>query len=223
MRQTKSEVERSFFRITDGRALMAGIAMLIAGVITAQIVEQFVYSEATEPALTRSRLWWEIVLNLQILSLGMIWFCYSDRIADATGRLKHMQMLMCGLTMLSALMPTILAGVSAANNWFSIRPGLQSFIGFFLFGVAFWFASLIAQVLLLRLRARMAGKPTKSRPMWFYAPAAALAVISLIDAPLGGRLWLVMTPILLYLQGAMPYLVHAFRQSHTKAVKTSEA
>lgn len=189
---------------------MAAIALLITGAITSEIVDRFVYQEVTGALLTRSRLWWEIVLNLQILSVGMIWFCYSDRIADATGNLKRMHMLLCGITIIAALIPSFLAAVSAANNWFYVRPSLSSFIGFFVFGIAFWFTSLLMQIVLFKLRARLTSSAPKQLRVWHYIPAILLALIVAIDGPLGGRLWLVATPVLLYLQGAMPYLVHAF-------------
>lgn len=189
---------------------MAAIALLITGAITAEIVDRYVYQEVTGALLTRSRLWWEIVLNLQILSVGMIWFCYSDRIADAVGNLKRIHMLLCGITIVAALIPSFLAAVSAANNWFYVRPSLSSFIGFFVFGIAFWFTSLLMQIVLLRLRARRTGAQAKQLRAWHYAPAFMLAVIVTVDASWGGRVWLVATPLLLYLQGAMPYLVHAF-------------
>lgn len=188
---------------------MAAIALLITGTITAEIVDRFVYQEVTGALLTRSRLWWEIVLNLQILSVGMIWFCYSDRIADATGKLKRMHVVLCGITIVAALLPSMLAAASAANNWFYVRPNLPSFIGFFVFGTVFWFFSLLMQIVLVRIRARLSGVQPKRTVMWHYTPALLLAVIVAVDAPLGGRVWLVATPALLYLQGAMPYLVHA--------------
>lgn len=199
-------------KVWDGRSLLAGIALLMTGAITAEIVDQYVYQQITGSLLTRSRLWWEIVLNLQILSVGMIWFCYSDRIADASGNLKRMQVFICTVTILAALMPSFLAGVSAANNWFSVRPSMQSFIGFFLFALVFWLMSLVAQAFLLRVRARMSGRIVARRPLWYYSPVLMLVAICAVDAPLGGRAWLVATPALLYLQGAMPYFVHAFRQ-----------
>lgn len=211
------------FQIRDGRALLAAAALLITGAITSEIVDRYVYQEVSGALLTRSRLWWEVVLNLQILSVGMIWFCYSDRIADATGGLKRMHILMCGVTIVAALQPSLLAAVSAANNWFYVRPSLQSFIGFFVFGTAFWFASLLIQIVLVRLRARLAGRKPRRRPKWYYAPALLLAAITAVDAPLGGRIWLVATPALLYLQGAMPYLMHAFRRPRAERHRAVKA
>lgn len=198
-------------RISDGRSLFGGLALLITGIIVANMVQHYVTSGESDAGITRSRLWWEVVLNLQILSVGMIWFCYSDRISDAKGPVRRLHILLCGFAILSALMPSILGTVSAANNWFSIRPGPQTFIGFFIFGVVFWLVTLIAQLWFLGLRNRYAKRKRRKRSVAFYAPALTLAAIALVDAPGGGTTWLTMTPVLLYLQGALPYLLRAIR------------
>lgn len=207
-------------RISDGRSLFGGLALLITGVIVAMMVQHYVSSGESGAGITRSRLWWEVVLNLQILSVGMIWFCYSDRISDAQGPVRRLHILLCGFAILSALMPSILGAVSAANDWFSIRPGPQAFIGFFIFGVAFWLVTLVAQLWLLGMRSRYAKRKRRKRHVAFYAPALTLAAIALVDAPSGGTTWLTMTPILLYLQGALPYLLKAIRVRPAKNQKT---
>ncbi len=209
-----SNDNRLGFRVTDGRALMAAMALMITGTIVAMMVHHYVASPAPDNAITRSRLWWEIVLNLQLLSVGMIWFCYSDRIGDASGRVKGLQILLCAFAIVSVLMPSILGAISAANNWFEIRPNPSTFTSFFAFGVGFWLVTLVVQIILLRLRNKYSKRDPIRRGIRFYTPAIILGVILLIDAPGGGTRWLVMTPVLLYLQGALPYLMKAFRQKH---------
>lgn len=204
-------------RIHRGRSLLAAIALLISGGIIAQIVNQYVSQEATVGALTRSRLWWEIVLNLQLLSIGMVWFYFSDRISDSEGRHKFLQISMFCLAMFSTVMPSILAAVSAANDWFSIRPTMESFIGFFLFGVVLWGIALVLQNVLLRVTSQIAGIKPRRRSIWFYGPVMLLSVITMVDIVIiGGRLWLVATPVLLYIQGALPYIIHAFTPKRNK-------
>lgn len=190
---------------------MAAIALMITGVIVASMVDHYVSAanEATATAVTRSRLWWEIVLNLQILSVGMIWFCYSDRIGDSRGAARRLHIALCSFAIVSALMPSFLGAVSAANNWFEIRPNPTSFVGFFIFGVSFWLLTLLSQILLGMARSKLKRSAYRHWGVAFYTPAIALGVLALLDAPGGGTLWLVMTPVLLYLQGALPYLMKA--------------
>lgn len=204
-------------QLYDGRALMTAVALMITSVIVAQMVAQYVTTTEVDQALNRSRLWWEIVLNLQLLSVGMIWFSYSDRISDATGPVRHMHIINCGFVSLTAIMPTILGAISASMNWFEIRPGPNVFFGFFLFGVSVWLIGILLQSILHRLRKETMKRPGRRRGIWFFLPSIALGITALLDGPGGGTLWLILTPIMLYLQGAVPYLMKAFRPPSVSA------
>lgn len=190
---------------------MTAVALLVTAVIVAQMVAQYVTTTAVDQALNRSRLWWEIVLNLQLLSVGMIWFSYSDRISVATGPVRHLHIITCGFVSLTAIMPTLLGAISASNNWFEIRPGPDVFVGFFVFGVTTWLVGLLLQSILYWLRKKSMKRPGQRRGILFFLPSIALGIIALVDGPGGGTLWFILTPIMLYLQGAMPYLMKAFR------------
>ena len=139
------QAESKRWKLHDRRALLTAIALIITGVIVAQMVAQYVTTSELDQGLNRSRLWWEIVLNLQLLSVGMIWFSYSDRIGEATGPVRRLHIVTCGFVSLSAFMPTILGALSASNNWFEIRPNHGVFVNFFLFGVSFWLIGLLLQ------------------------------------------------------------------------------
>jgi len=198
-------------KLHDGRALLSAIALMITAVIVAQMVAQYVTTTEVDQGFNRSRLWWEIVLNLQLLSIGMIWFGYSDSISAATGAVRRMHIVNCGFVTLTAIMPTFLGAMSAGFNWFEIRPGQDVFVGFFLFGVTMWLVGLLLQSLLYRLKRKAGTKGRHRRGIWFFSPSIALGVAALLDGPGGGTLWLILTPIMLYLQGAIPYLLKAFR------------
>jgi len=203
-------------QLHDGRALLTAIALMITSVIFAQMVAQYVTTTEVNQGLIRSRLWWEMVLNLQLLSVGMIWFSYSDRISIATGPIRRMHIINCGFVSLSVFMPTFLGVVSASNNWFEIRPGPDVFVGFFLFGISAGLIGLVLQTILYRLRRKSAEHYARRRGIWFFLPSIALGLAVVFDAPGGGTWWLILTPILLYLQGAVPYLLKAFRPPPAK-------
>lgn len=209
--QQKPKTGRRKLELADGRSLMAGTAFLITGVIVALMVDNYVNTPAGSNAVTRSRLWWEIVLNLQILSAGMVWYCYVDRISDAEGAVRRSYILLCFYSILAVLMPSFLGAMSAANNWFEIRPSTESFIGFFVFGVIFWFVSMLSQQLLYLFKRRRGATHARKSRVRDFLPAMALVVVIAIDAPRGGNLWLVMTPVLLYIQGGLPYLRRAIK------------
>lgn len=191
--------------------MMTAIALMITGLIVAQMVAQYVTTTEMTQGLNRSRLWWEIVLNLQLLSVGMIWFSYSDRISVATGSVRRMHIINCGFVSLTATMPTFFGVISASNNWFEMRPGTDVFVGLFLFGVSTWLVGILLQSLLYRSRRKAGKHPGHRRGFWFFSPSIMLGVTALLDGLGGGILWLILTPILLYLQGAVPYLLKAFR------------
>lgn len=199
------------WKLHDGRALLSAIALMITAVIFAQMVAQYVTTTEVDQALIRSRLWWEIVLNLQLLSVGMIWFSYSDRIGETTGAVRRLYIVNCVFASLSAVMPLILGALSAGYNWFEIRPSYRVFVGFFIFGISFWLIGLLLHQLLARTKKNTRKKRTLWFTICFYAPSILLGLTVLFDAPSGGTLWLILTPIMLYLQGAMPYLLKAFR------------
>jgi len=199
------------WQLHDGRALLTAAALMTTGVIIAQMVAQYVTTTEIDQGLNRSRLWWEIVLNLQLLSVGMIWFSYSDRISASSGAVRRMHIINCAFVSLSAIMPTFLGAVSASNNWFEIRPGPDVFVGFFLFGVSFWLIGIVLQSVLVHFRKKTKNHKLRRRGIAFFSPSILLGVVAVLDAPDGGTWWLILTPILLYLQGAVPYLLKAFR------------
>ena len=210
------QAENKRWKLHDGRALLAGLALMITGVIVAQMVAQYVTTTELDQGLNRSRLWWEIVLNLQLLSVGMIWFSYSDRIGEATGPVRRLHIITCGFVSLSAFMPTILGALSASNDWFEIRPSPDVFIGFFMFGVSFWLIGLLLQGLLIHFKNKTKKRKFRLRGIALFAPALTLGIVALVEAPGGGTFWLIFTPVMLYLQGALPYSLKAFGFSFTK-------
>ncbi len=198
------------WKLRDPRALLTAIALMITGVIVAQMVEQYVTTTEIDQGIIRSRLWWELVLNLQILCIGMIWFSYSDRIGDTSGPVRRLHIINCGFVSLSAILPAFLGVISASSGWFEIRPGPDVFIGLFLFGVSFWLIGLLLQSLLIHYKNKAKKQRLRRRGIGFFAPSLLLGVTALIDGPGGGTLWLILTPIMLYLQGALPYFLKAF-------------
>jgi len=207
----RSQKRAQRWQLHDGRALLAAIALMITAVIVAQMVAQYVTTTEIDQGLNRSRLWWEIVLNLQLLSVGMTWFSYSDRISAATGPVRRMHIINCIFVSLGAVMPTFLGAVSASNNWFEIRPSPEAFVGFFWFGVSVWLIGLVLQSVLIHFRKKARKHKIRRRSIAFFLPSILLGVTALLDAPRGGTVWLILTPILLYMQGALPYFLKAFR------------
>lgn len=202
--------EKRAFTVVDHRALMGAIALVITGVILADMLWHYLMAVAGESALTGSRLWWEIVLNLQILSAAMVWFCYSDRIEGSEGRIRRLQIVRRWFAIITVLLPSMLGAVGIQQNWFVDHPP-DSFVWAFAFVVLlFWLSGVLVHALVQRNRR---NRPPKASPVYrilFFLPVLLLLTITLLDAPYGGQTWLLAIPVLTYLQGAMPFISKAF-------------
>ena len=198
------------FKVHRGRSLLVGIALLISGTILAQFVDQYISLQLSDSAITRSRLWWEVVLNLQIMSFGIVWFCYVDPITNSSGRWKRNQIIMFLVASVAVLMPSITGGVALANGWFSVRPDIDEFTYVFVLGVVAWLLALLFQYIML-YRFRSANTMAiRKRPFLLYFPILTLFGILAFDTQSENQLWYVATPFLLYVQGAVPYIIYAF-------------
>ena len=210
MAETSLGTRVKAFRVYQGRSLLVGIALLISGAILAQFVDQYISSQLLDSAITRSRLWWEIVLNLQIMSFGIVWFCYVDPITNSSGRRKFNQIIMFLLASITVLMPSIAGGVALANGWFSTRPDIDEFRGVFILGIALWLSMLLFQYITLYRFQSPSTRAIRRRPLLLYSPLLAWLAVIGFDIQSEGQLWYVATPFLIYLQGALPYVIYAF-------------
>lgn len=196
--------------VSSPRSIMAGCALVTSGIIIALMVRQYHMTSSIDDALTRSRLWWEIVLNIQILSAGVIWFAHSDAISRTEGKRKRLYILQCIFSVISVLLPSILAFIAVVNNWFEVRPSTSVYWIFVGLGFLHWaWGFLIIVVRRWRLNTDSPRKRRLLRPGEFI-PFIILMIIVAIDAPAGGTFWTIATPVFLFMQGAMPYFYRGF-------------
>lgn len=163
-----------------------------------------------ESGLTGSRLWWEIVLNLQILSVAMMWFCYSDRIDGSKGRIRLLQIVRRWFAIVTVLLPSMFGVLGVYQNWFFENPPGNVVWAFACAVLLFWLSGVFMHALVQRGRRNRPSEAAWVYRVLFFIPAALLAVIMLVDIPAGGQTWLLAIPILTYLQGAMPFITKAF-------------
>lgn len=163
-----------------------------------------------ESGLTASRFWWEIVLNLQILSAAMMWFCYSDRIDGSEGRIRLLQIVRRWFAIITVLLPSMLGAAGIQQNWFVDHPSPE-FVGVFACVVLlFWMIGVVVHALVQRNRRNRPRKASLKYRVLFFTPALCLLIVILLDAPGDGQTWLLAIPVLTYLQGAMPFITKAF-------------
>lgn len=198
------------FRLVDNRALMGAIALNITGVILAFMLFQYLQATDGARALSRSRLVWELILNLQILSAALIWFCYSDRIESSHRPIRWLQQARRWFAMITVLLPTGLGLLGIQQNWFLQQPSAATVRLFALVVLAYWLIGIWLHFLVQRRRRTQRGRASFRYRVFFLLPAIVLILIALVDVPLGGQLWLLAIPVLTYLQGSMPFLTKAF-------------
>lgn len=196
--------------IAKPRALMVAAALTMSGIIISLMVRQYLTTSGVDDALIRSRLWWEVVLNLQILSAGTIWFAFSDAIGMSEGSRRRWYIAQCSFTIISVLLPTFLGTVAAFNNWFEVRPDGVVYWTFLALGLLHWLSGLLLRYLMGVRHKRQAF--ARFSPLEFL-PVLALIVCALLDTVNGGTTWLMLTPFLLYLQGSIPYLKRGLARS----------
>lgn len=197
-------------RLMDHRALMGAIALNITGVILAFMLFQYLQATDGARALSRSRLVWELILNLQILSAALIWFCYSDRIESSSRPIRLLQQARRWFAMITVLLPTGLGLLGIQQNWFLEQPSAATVRLFALVVLAYWLIGIWLHFLVQRRRRTRRGRASLRYRVFFLLPSISLVLIALVDAPSGGQLWLLAIPVLTYLQGSMPFLTKAF-------------
>lgn len=197
-------------KIQDHRSLLGAISLLVTGGILASMLSVYLDAIADGPGLPRSRLWWELVLNLQILSAALMWFCYSDRIDNTSGTLRRLQRVRRLFGMITVLVPTAFGVFGIFESWYTFRPQPQTVTFLAILVLLFWLSGLWVHMLVQRRR----RTPPKPRSPWYrivsLTPVIILALVFLVDYPSGGQTWLLAIPVLTYLQGAVPFIVRAF-------------
>ena len=197
-------------RVVRPRSLMVAGALTMSGVIIAHMIHLYLDNSAIDGGVTRSRLWWEIVLNLQILSSGVVWFAYADIISNAEGKRRRSYIFQCVFVIMSVLLPTLLGAVAAWNNWFEIRPDTEVYWAFIGLGLLHWFIGIFMQWHHSRRYKKEKRSNAKRIKAVEFLPVLVLVLIAVIDAPAGGTHWLVAMPVLLYMHGAVLFVLDGF-------------
>jgi len=191
--------------------MMGGTALILVGAILTSMLQVYFADGYSEQGIVRSRWWWEIVLNIQILAVAFIWFCYVDRVADATGVKKRVMRLQMYFGLAVVLVPIWMALMSAYLNWFVVRPPIE-IVDLFMCGLlGVWgLIALLPRLLILNSKSSQYQGVTmlsllKPKAWYLLLPLYVLIVIWIIGAINGSITHYQYTPLLLYMQAAVPY------------------
>jgi hypothetical protein len=198
--------------VKDSRALMGALAMLLSGGILTSMIQLYFDGQSEGAGVVMSRWWWEIVMNLQVMSIALLWFCFVDRISEAEGSRKRVLQFRLVCNMLIALLPVWMALVSGYANWFVERPPIAVIDYLVAVMIGFWaFVVLMSRLMVLRGNAKAYGGAGFWSVIRFpmtidWLPTYIVAALFIYGQAFGGTLHYRLIPMFLYLQAAMPYL-----------------
>lgn len=203
-------------KLVDNRAFLGALALNITGLILAFMVYQYMNSPNTMQVFTRSRLVWEIIMNLQVLSFALMWVCYSDRIEAATGSMRTLQHVRRWFSVATILLPTGLGLIGIQQNWFLDRPSDNTLIVIAVVVFGYWIGGvLLNRVLTRRIKKSKRYFSLRLRVLAI-VPITVLVLLALASSSTGNQVWLCLIPVLVYLQGSVPYLFKAFGAGATR-------
>ncbi|WP_262689931.1 hypothetical protein [Kordiimonas aestuarii] len=203
-------------KVSNDRAILTAIAMLITGCILSSMSISF-FDSMRDAGLSRSRLWWEIVLNLQILCGALVWFSFVERIKSASGARYYLRCSQFFVALVATLLPVEIGLAGAAIGWFENKPDIADLNWMILVCLLMWFTGMAIPLVTQRLtQGRWRVPPffkdvDLPRILLRLSPVLAAIVLTIIEVSRGGELHYYYSPFLLYLQGALSYLLRALR------------
>jgi len=201
--------------IEDSRAFIGGLALVIIGAILSLMTAFYLLPDVFGDEALVARWWWEIVLNLQILCLAFMWFCHHNRLVQSSGwwRLRAVSHFLTG--MISVSYPVGILLISAYMDWFRTPPPPSQVFGMIFLGAALWAFGAFVMPIINWLMVRHENVPKINQALglditaWVRAfwPTFLGLAIGAIEATRGGLAGLTLLPVLMYMQGALPYFV----------------
>lgn len=200
-------------RVADGRSLLGGIALIIAGVTLSLMVYLYFSNQFSGADVFRARWLWEIILNLQILCVAFMWFCYAERIRDPDKDKARQMKIRMGLSLFAVLVPVWIGILSASLGWFEELPPKHVIDTMFVVMVGYWLlAVLIPRWLALVLEEKKPGIHLlirRAQNGLTTTPFLIAVAILLLDLLRGTENYYLAIPTLFYTQSAVPYLQSA--------------
>tara|TARA_R110002096_G_scaffold95805_6_gene214433 strand:- start:545 stop:1180 length:636 start_codon:yes stop_codon:yes gene_type:complete len=200
-------------RINDGRSLFGAAALVITGVVLGIIAYPYYqFDEVGEP-VKRARWVWEILMNLQVLSLAFMWYCYTDKIKNSEGRRAVLMRVRMVFSLVAVLLPFVVVMTSVMLGWFDQRPPVIDTVRFtYLFSVIGLACVLIPRLVLVGLRLKASRRmralqQNRVRGFWVFLPGIVAIVLVSLAFTVEYHHLVIWLPALLYGQSSVPYFV----------------
>lgn len=209
-----------FNNIEDGRSLFGGLALVITGMLLTAKAAFFFEMDFFGRGIMRSRWWWEILLNLQILALAFMWFAHHNRILVSSGRWRIRAIANLLIGFVATAVPGLVLLTAAYFDWFRVLPTDERIRSIIWYGCFLWFLGAMA------FPAFRSFVMRAEKPMYFfevgwrealrwgavhYWPGVLMIALMLIGHTFDVRVGYIMAPFLAYLQGATHYFTKSRR------------
>ncbi|MEX0298560.1 MAG: hypothetical protein AB3N28_05790, partial [Kordiimonas sp.] len=122
----------------ERRALFGATALMLTGTVLSIMSYHYFTGEFSEEGVARSRTWWEIVVNGQVLALAFMWFSFSDHFqTEDTKKLRLFRIRMT-LGLLAVSVPAGILICAAIFGWFEHKAPLSVVHNIFVISIGFW-------------------------------------------------------------------------------------
>jgi len=213
--------------IKNGRVLLGAFALVLTGIIVSVMMHLYTSGYYGISAIALSRWWWEIIMNLQILAIGCVWFCYANLIQGPASKRVYFMRIRFSIALFSVMVPLWTVLLSVLLDWFEKPPPLIA-IDYILGGMLFIWCVSIVIPRAGRLRARdaeisflslwRAGKPIRFVTS---LPLIVLVILIVSDAVFETSYYYVYMPVLLYMQAAVPFIQKGIVRKRKSPLKNS--
>ncbi len=202
--------------VTDGRSLFGAAALIITGVVLGIIAYPYYqFDEVGEP-VKRGRWVWEILMNLQVLCLAFMWYCYTDKIKSSSGKKATLMRVRMVFSLISVLLPFGVIMTSVMVGWFNERPPILDTVRYtYLFSTVGFICAFVPYLARRALKGETIKSSKREQSLhWKLLPLlpGVMAFLVVLAAILLDQhelvIWL--AP-LCYVQSSIPYLRSGFR------------
>lgn len=199
--------------------MWGGVAFLITGCVLSAMCGLYFYSSSVGENFLKSRIFWEVVLNFQVVSLALIWFAYDDRIENAKGRWRARMTVNLIFAVTVNLAPLGFFFYTAGYAWAGAFPD-EAEVAYIVRGIVLgWLVFEIVvqssfRLVTGQLLLRSGGVPKWSMRRFFANMwPVVLMVIVVVGAEVTGERWFfIVAPIFGYMKGGLDFFRLAFRE-----------
>ncbi len=193
-----------------GRGVFGVIALAIAGSIFCLFVYMHVAYDFSETELFQSRLMWEIIFNLQILCLGLIWFFFAEYESFVSEHMKKVMRFRKAMSYLLVLMPMVFLMSSAYLGWYNRINSNKDLALFMVIFVGGWSAIKFIVQLIIGKSPDIELSENKefliNKKVWDYIIFLLIGFAFLVEYIWGSIFFYVALIALLYIRGIIIFL-----------------